>query len=109
MTPILIFLIGIITVGGYFFWYKMREHYFLVRALNLTLVKVRMPRLFSEKEIGERDQRTQKDTIGVMEQLLSVLAQVQDRGLMGFILGRPYMVFEIACSNVGEEITFYFF
>ena len=108
MTPILIFLIGIITVGGYFFWYKMREHYFLVRALNLTLVKVRMPRLFSEKEMGEKEQRTQKDTIGVMEQLLSVLAQVQDKGLMGFILGRPYMVFEIACSNVGEEITFYF-
>ena len=108
MIPILLFLFGILAIGAYFGWDRLREHYLLVRALNLTLVKVRMPRLFTEKEMGEKDQRTQKDTIGVMEQLLSGLAQMQDKGLTGFILGRPYIAFELACSNVGEEITFYF-
>src|SRR3989344_1024095 len=100
--------VGILALAGYFIFSRLSEHYLLIRALNLTLVRVRLPRVFTEREVGEKQQRSQKDLIGIMEQLLSGITQMSERGILGLILGRPYIVFEIASPNVGEEITFYY-
>ncbi len=108
MNIILLIIGGIATGIGLFVLSRMREHFILVRALNLTLVRVRLPRVFQEKDLEDRERKSKKDMIGAMEQLLSAVAQMRERGLIGLILGRPYVVFELAVPNVGEEISFYF-
>jgi len=78
----------------------------LIRALNMKLFLITIPRDLPKP--GEQPQKSEKEMIAVAEQFLSNLVQIKPKSRWKkFYYGLPHVVFEIAVSHVGEEISFY--
>jgi hypothetical protein len=76
----------------------------ITRALNMSLFLVKIPREIKEDLPGEE----RKNRIAVMEQFLSSLASLKEKGFkIQFAYGQPYIVLEMAVQAVGSEISFY--
>lgn len=76
----------------------------ITRALNMKLFLISLPKK-SKKSEGETP-KSDKEIISVMEQLYSGLSSIRETKDV-FMYGQPYLVFEIATPQVGEEISFY--
>ncbi|MEA3292897.1 MAG: type IV secretion system DNA-binding domain-containing protein [Patescibacteria group bacterium] len=69
----------------------------------MSLFLISLPK--KNKEEGETS-KSEKEIISAMEQLYSSLNNIKEKKKI-FIYGQPHLVFEIATSQVGEEIIFY--
>jgi len=79
---------------------KKRRGGLIVRALNMTLFSVRIPKETKEDLSGEE----KKNKIAVMEQFLSGLGALHDKVRR---YGQPYIVLEMAVPFSVSEISFY--
>lgn len=75
----------------------------VVRALNMVLFMVSVPKILQE----EKSKRPFKEIVGVMEQFYASLSNLREHGMKAFIYGQPVFAFEMAVAHVGEEICFY--
>lgn len=107
---IFIFLLILVLSGlivGFFYLSKKHLIDQITRSLNSKLIMVTLP-----KNV-EKDQKPDKEVIGVMEQLYTALANISfhSKGMLAETLGfgkkRPYIVLELAVPHIGEEISFY--
>jgi len=74
------------------------------RALSLSLFLITLPRA-KKQESGQ--QKTEKEMIGVMEQLYSALASSKSSQKDAFVYGQPVVVFEMAVPHIGQQASFY--
>jgi len=76
----------------------------VTRALNMSLFLVRLPQE-EKKDITLEEKRNR---IAVMEQFLSGLGALQEKGFINkFLYNRPYIVLEMAVPFSTSEISFY--
>ena len=83
---------------------KSRGRGLIVRALNMSLFLIRVPKETKEDiSIEEK-----KNRIAVMEQFLSSLSALKETGSrIQFSYGQPYIVLEMAVPFSGAEISFF--
>jgi hypothetical protein len=79
---------------------KKRGRGLIVRALNMSLFLIRIPKETKEDLPAEE----KKNRIAVMEQFLSSLGALHEKSS---IYGQPYIVLEMAVPFSGTEISFY--
>ncbi len=96
--------VGIIALAGWFLIRFLRGKGKISRALNMSLFLVTLPKKVKKGE-GEAP-KSEKEIISIMEQLYASLSNIKE-GKNIFIYGRPYLVFEIATPQNGQEISFY--
>ncbi|OGZ41256.1 MAG: hypothetical protein A3I88_02915 [Candidatus Portnoybacteria bacterium RIFCSPLOWO2_12_FULL_39_9] len=97
-------LLAIIILGSWLFVRRLKNKGQITRALNMSLFLITLPKK-AKKEEGEAP-KTKKEIISVMEQLFASLSNIKEtKGT--FVYGQPYLVFEIATPQIGEEIAFY--
>ncbi len=77
----------------------------VLRALNLSLFLITLPRAAEKKE-GQA-QKPEKEVIAVMEQLYSALRGFKTSGKDNFVYGQPVIIFEMAVPHIGQDILFY--
>lgn len=97
----LVFLATIIIIG------RMKTKGRIARALNMSLFSVVLPREILGQQSGI-PQKSEKEMIAVMEQLLSSFSNIHTKGWNKFLYGEPYITLELAVQHEGEEIGFYF-
>jgi len=115
MNPFIIIFVLVVLVGlaitGMVLLNRFRMRGAMTRGLNMSLFSVRVPREFSKEggKSGEQQQKQERDTISVTEQMLSSMSGMHARGGIWkkFLYGEPYVVFEIGVHHIGEEIHFY--
>lgn len=90
----------IVTLGGF----KTRGH--LQRALNMSLLLVRVPKEKLDKDTNQQ-QKPIQELIGIGEQLVSGFAALHKEGWNKLVYGEPYIALELAVHHIGEEIHFY--
>lgn len=96
---ITLFIAGIIVVNG------LRTKGHLQRALNMTLLLVRIPR--EKPDPQNQNRKPEKEVISIGEQLLSSFSGLHTKGWNKLLYGEPYISLEMAVHHVGEEIHFY--
>lgn len=79
---------------------KRRGRGLIIRALNMSLFLIRIPKETKEDLSSEE----KKNRIAVMEQFLSSLGALHEKNS---IYGQPYIVLEMAVPFSGTEISFY--
>jgi hypothetical protein len=94
----IIFIAALITIGSF------RTRGTIARALNISLFSIILPR---ESKDDNRQQKSDKDLISIMEQLYSSFTNMHAKGWNKFIYGEPYLSLEMAVHQSGEEIHFY--
>jgi len=77
------------------------------RALNASLFLITLPSAAHIKKKENEPQKTEKETIAVMEQLYSALANFKTSQKDAFVYGQPSITFEMAVPYIGQEISFY--
>ena len=95
---VIIFIAALVLVGG------MRTKGQVQRALNMSLFLVRVPR---EVPQAGQPQKSEKELIGIGEQMISSLSNIHATGWNKFLYGEPYVALEIAVHHIGEETLFY--
>ncbi len=95
---VIIFIAALVLVGG------LRTKGQVQRALNMTLFLVRVPR---ETAQAGQPQKSEKELIGIAEQMLSGFSNLHAKGWNRFLYGEPYLALEIAVHHIGEETRFY--
>ncbi len=99
MVLVIIFIAGFILLGA------VRTRGSIARSIGMSLFLISLPR-DSSVSSGQA-QKTEKETISVMEQLYSSFINLHAKGWNKFIYGEPYIALEVAVHNIGEEINFY--
>ena len=77
------------------------------RALNASLFLITLPSAAHVQKKENEPQKTEKETIAVMEQLYSALANFKTSQKDAFVYGQPSITFEMAVPYIGQEISFY--
>ena len=77
------------------------------RALNASLFLITLPSAAHVQKKENEPQKTEKETIAVMEQLYSALANFKTSQKDAFVYGQPSITFEMAVPHIGQEISFY--
>lgn len=95
----IVFAAGLMVLGGF------RTKGRMQKALNSTLFLVKVPRMVVNKDGGTV--RSEKELIGIAEQMISGFSNLHSKGWNKFLYGEPYVVLEIAVHHVGEETNFY--
>lgn len=93
----------VLLLGGLFLVFiieKSRGRKMIVKALNMSLFLIRIPKDAKEDLATEE----KKNRIAVMEQFLSSLGALYEKKAR---YGQPYMVLEMAVPFSGSEISFY--
>ncbi|MBI5153457.1 MAG: DUF87 domain-containing protein, partial [Parcubacteria group bacterium] len=108
LISILVIVLGV-TITGFVMLSRFRMRGAIARGLNMSLFSVRVPREFAKEggKGGEQQQKQERDTISVTEQMLSSMGHLHSKGWKKFLYGEPYIVFEIGVHHIGEEIHFY--
>ena len=101
---VVLLVFGIISLGSLVFILHVKNKGKVTRALNMSLFLVSLPKK-SRKEEGTAP-KSEKEIISIMEQFYSGLNNIRETKDV-FMYGQPYLVFEIATPQVGEEISFY--
>src|SRR3989344_7437073 len=100
LVLVAIFVAGVVVLSGW------RSRGQLERALNLSLLLVRVTRE-SGSEANAPDKKNAKELINITEQLISTFSNLHAKGWNKFIFGEPYLALEIAVHHIGEETHFY--
>jgi len=104
LFPLAIALSAIVAALGIYLAVKLVQGKGkVIRALNMTLFLVTVPKMSLE----EKGKKPVKEITAVMEQFYTSLSNLKERGFKAFLYGQPSVVFEIAVPHVGEEICFY--
>src|SRR3989338_6618094 len=74
------------------------------RALNATLFLIKVPR---EAAKDGNPIKSEKELIGIAEQMISSFSNLHSKGWNKFLYGEPYVALEIAVHHIGEETHFY--
>lgn len=108
LTVLAFLLLAVILfVGGWLFWETfLSSKGVITRSLNMSLFLISLPKR-SIKEQTEEAKKEEKNLIAAMEQLYASLAYLHEKGSSVWKFGQPFVAFEIAVANVGEEIAFY--
>lgn len=93
-------------LAGFGFVDNLKRRGGIVRALNMTLFLVSLPREAFASSQGQ-SQRPEKEIISIMEQLYSSFTNLHSKGWNKFVYGEPYISLEMAVHHIGEEIHFY--
>ncbi len=95
---LLIFLFWLI----WFLFNKAWQKGLLFSSLNFVLLEIRFPKVLESTDIDK-----EKEKLLIMEQFYNSLGSIlhKEKGLFS---PKPYLVFEIAVPEKGEEIGFYF-
>jgi len=104
LASILLIIAAAVFVLAVFFTVKIQSKGRITRALSLSLFLITLPK--KVKQENKEEQKKDKEVIAVMEQLYASLSYLKSKK-GAFKYGRPYMVFEIATPETGEEIAFY--
>lgn len=94
----IIAIAAFLVVGGW------RDRGSVARGLAMSLFLVTLPRGGSSEESARK---SDKELIGVMEQLLNSMTNLHASGWNKFLYGEPYIALELAVHHLGEEIHFY--
>ncbi|MFZ5559477.1 MAG: type IV secretory system conjugative DNA transfer family protein [Patescibacteria group bacterium] len=101
---IFIIVLLVISVVAVLIFERKKGKGKIVRALNMSLFLIRVPKEIKEDISVEE----KKNRIGVMEQFLASLVALKEKSFFKQIFyGQPYIALEIAVSFVGAEICFY--
>ena len=92
----------VLALGGTVLFYWHKRSWQIRRAMNLSLLLVRLPNV-REKE-GEGGTERTREKIAVMEQLYASLAGFKSKGLFS---GHPWLAFELTVPAEGAEVSFY--
>ncbi len=104
LFPLAILLLFLVIAIGVYLAIKMAQGKGkVIRALNMTLFLVSVPKITQE----EKGKKPYKEIIAVMEQFYASLSNLKEKGFKAFIYGQPVFVFEMAVAHIGEEICFY--
>ena len=113
-NSLLLWLIGITATlsllsGAWMVWrsfFLFRLH--INRSMNMDLDIIRVSRVIKPREDQEK-QEMWKEEIGAMEQLLTSLTTIRERGglIHRLLYENPHVSFEIANSSKDEEIVFF--
>jgi len=105
-----VYIVGgliVLLIGGLVFLLiieRMRGRGIIVRALNMSLFLIRVPKETKEDLPTEE----KKNRIGVMEQFLSSLISLREKGsAIQFSYGQPYIVLEMSVPFNSPETHFY--
>ena len=102
MSFVIILLIG--GVVAVVLLERLKKKGRIVRALNMSLFLVRLPKETKEDIPLEE----KKSRIAIMEQFLSSLGMLKEKGFKRQLLyGQPYIVLELAVPFSSSEISFY--
>ncbi|TSC75186.1 MAG: hypothetical protein G01um101444_32 [Parcubacteria group bacterium Gr01-1014_44] len=96
----LVFAAGLVVLGSFKTKGRMQ------RALNTTLFLIKVPRE-AGPSTGSGQARSEKELIGVAEQMISSFSNFHSKGWNKFLYGEPYIALEIAVHHIGEETLFY--
>ncbi|MEK7124806.1 MAG: DUF87 domain-containing protein [Patescibacteria group bacterium] len=109
MSPLFLILyllvLTVIVIAAFFIVGAWRSRGGIARGLAMTLLLITLPKGGGVQEAAS--QKTEKDLIGVMEQLLNSLTSLHADGWNKFIYGEPYVALEMGVHHIGEEIHFY--
>jgi hypothetical protein len=105
LFPLAMVLVTIVLFLGIYLAIKLvRGKGKVIRALNMTLFLVSVPKISAE----EKGKRPFKEIIAVMEQFYASLSNLKESSdYKVFLYGQPTLVFEMAVPHIGEEICFY--
>src|SRR3990167_4691362 len=99
----LIFILAI-TIVLLFAWFLFNRAWrkgIIFSSLNFILLEIRFPKILESADINK-----EKEKLLVMEQFYNSLNAILQKE-SGLFSSKPYMVFEIAVPEEGEEIGFY--
>ncbi len=104
LFPLAMVLLALVAFLGVYLLVKLVQGKGrIVRALNMTLFSVSLPKISAE----EKGKKPFKELVAVMEQFFASLNNFREKGMRAFLYGQPVFGFEIAVEHVGEEICFY--
>ncbi len=99
----MVLFVVVLSLGIYLIIKLIQGKGKVIRALNMTLFLVSVPKISQE----EKGKKPFKEIIGVMEQFYASLSNLKESGFKAFVYGQPTLVFEMAVPHIGEEICFY--
>lgn len=100
----LLLLLLILVILFLLLWFLFNRAWkkgLIFSALNFVLLEIRFPKVLETSDIGK-----EKEKLLVMEQFYNSLTSIL-REKRSFFAPKPYLVFEIAVPEEGEEIGFY--
>ncbi|OGZ61378.1 MAG: hypothetical protein A3H51_01220 [Candidatus Spechtbacteria bacterium RIFCSPLOWO2_02_FULL_38_8] len=97
-------LLVILFFVGYFLLVHLKQRGLITRSLNMSLFLVTLPR-YEYKEDTEK--KEEKERIALMEQFLGSFVNLRIGKIKSLRGGTPYIVFEMAVHNKGENIHTY--
>ena len=92
----------VVFLGVYVVISLIRNKGRLVRALNMSLFLVTLPKV----SLDDKNKKPFKEMVAVMEQFYASLSNLKEKGLRAFLYGQPIFTFEMAFASVGEEVSF---
>jgi hypothetical protein len=102
---ILLFIL-ILAVSVFILFSRYKSKAELEKSLGFVLYEVLIPR--QEQQEKEKQEKSFKDYVSVMEQFLASVASLKEENFWDWLLGiKPYIVLELALPSIGEETTFY--
>ncbi|MEK7507095.1 MAG: DUF87 domain-containing protein [Patescibacteria group bacterium] len=105
---VLLTVLGLILLAGWVALNGLQSKGRVQKALNLTLLLIKVPREAMSGQAGGGGQpKNEKELIGIAEQLISSFTNLHSKGLDKFLYGEPYLVLEMAVHHIGEETHFY--
>ncbi|EKD66707.1 MAG: hypothetical protein ACD_49C00021G0022 [uncultured bacterium (gcode 4)] len=100
-----ILVILIIAIWGYFAYFSLRKKSDFKRSLNMTFLRILIPKKDSEMDEKKETVRDFKEQISLMEQLLSSLKTIYSGSFKSKFFGQDYISLEYLAAN--REINFY--
>src|SRR3989344_4820922 len=98
---IFLFFLALIFCLLWFLFNRAWKNGLIFSALNFVLLEVRLPRVLETSDVNK-----EKEKLLVMGQFYNSLTSILQEK-RGFFSPKPYLVFEIAVPEDGEEIGFY--
>ncbi len=86
----------------WFLFNKAWQKGLLLSSLNFVLLEIRFPKVLESTDVNK-----EKEKLLIMEQFYNSLDNIFHKN-KGLFSPKPYLIFEIAVPEEGEEIGFYF-
>lgn len=100
-----ILILLIIAIWGYFAYFSMKKKSDFKRSLNMTFLRILIPKKDSEMDEKKETVRDFKEQISLMEQLLSSLKTIYSSSWKSKFFWQDYISLEYLAAN--REINFY--
>lgn len=96
---ILFSILGVLLLLFFAVVFAIRRHEKVSNALNMVHLSIKQPKRESKDEKDFDSRQDFKQTISVMEQMLSSMHSIYRRGFMGFLFGQPTFTLEYVVQN----------